>query len=162
MARPVEWEGLYFAGTTASAGLSVIDIEAASKFETEYDDPTIIRIVGNLHFRLNANSNTASETTRFGVGLGVFAEQLPAAAMDPRDMTRSWLWIAAGEVFDNVNSTPTVVGGAQRIWREEFDVRGMRKVRDGETLRLGIWVNHTAGSPGALAIGGCVRCLVKS
>lgn len=172
MGRPVEWQGKFFDSNDAPAGLSAYNIVAESVLDT-YDDPTVIRIVGNLNFRLNASDFTSAETTLFAGAIGVFPEALPASASDPRDYTLPWMYTFAGEVFAPQGgsavwdgSTTLVagvkVGGACRQWREVFDMRAMRKVRRGEALRLAMWVDKTQGSPGDLPIRGSVRALVKS
>jgi len=190
--RPVEWLGRMFGGLPLPASgqnnantLIDADDSGSLSFSFEhYTQPTIVRIVGNLVFQLNADAAAIdpdkSLEVRYAVGIMCCDEDLPAQNLQAgtaAEMGHPWMWMDVG--FLHRPSVGQKVSGAESgsagvvISADNFtqvygtplishplDIRAMRKVPRDCELRLVI-STHTRSADVSPQVHGFVRCLVK-
>lgn len=147
--HPVKWycEGAKDASLTTE-GTSVVEILDSDTFEA-LQQPTIMRIRGDIVLTLTRNSSDNTQSIRYAMGLIMLPEGQSTAnsiLTDPENAEASFLWLKAGLLIANTVDMPTYNGsGVVEVTNNEqtyglerisVDVRAKRRVRPNERLAL--------------------------
>lgn len=154
-------------------GTSEIELLTANDLEGE-EEPTIVRLIGQLQIGSGPASVTASHVvnTWWGIRLG----DITASAVDPKaniggesylrmGFLRSvWLTIAK-PMFTSAGawvSDRLLVENQVGSWEyERWESHAMRRVRQGESLILDVRAESPSGTPNNIVYSGFVRALLK-
>jgi len=181
--RKTFWHGKFFDYQAVGVGSSVLQLVSNSTLHANSQEPTVIRIVGRLHFQYQRDAGGFTESTRSRMlcGISCLHEDLASVDLNPvlNLANEHWMWMgymASEATFTeypvwrsdtNVVLSGTTTRGTQHIGGGpvtmiDLDVRAMRKAPEPCEVFLATHIAENLTETGASHfLSGFVRVLVK-